>query len=346
MIFGAARVPRARGGLAILLRMNSVVAEYLAVTRTRPAPRTGASGLAGLRGLLAMTFLAWCVLSAGTAQAQAQEVCAQELRAAIPEGAPPVRVATALVRTALAAIEPALPTDRGTSQEWADPNAAWLQRRGFLPNDWDEDAELTPDAWAGLLANLQTPYGVEPREVSGETDPDALLNDVARVLEAVASAVRPLALVATEPGNRQALVFAGVIWNWTPYPRLLVFDPAELSFGEDGSLEPLLAELGTCAWSPTAYMATNADAAAEFYLGNSEATVRILATDEGPVGEAVERDAQRDLLAFRHPALEGAQVASIGFEGAGPSVAQVTGLLASVRTNLGAFDIGRYLAFP
>lgn len=296
-----------------------------------------------LRRFVAAILVGLAALSLGSSQAQ--EICADHLRAAFAEDAAPARVATALARAALTAIEPALPEDRRVSQEWDDPDAAWLQRRGFLPNGWNEE-ELDLALWASLLANLQVPYHVEPREVSGSADPSALFDDVARALTATAAALRPLALVATEPGDEQAVAFAGVIWNWTPYPRLLVFEPSELVFAADGSIDPVLASLGTCAWQPDAYLTTNADNAANYYLGNTEATMRLLATDQGHVGETIPEDQERDVLAFRHEALDGARIASVGFEGPGPSVGQVAGLISRVRTNLGVFDMGHFLAFP
>ena len=290
------------------------------------------------------TVLAALFLLAGAAHAQA--VCTEELQAARPQDAPPVRVATALARTALEVIEPALPASRSASREWDDPHAEFLQRRGYLPEGWDEEAELTGERWAALLARLQTPYHVEPLDLSGETDPETLAEETGRVLDEVASAVRPLALIGTAPGDRQTVVFAGVIWNWTPYPRLLIFDPADLTFGSDGEIGSVLTDLGTCAWQPRAYLATDAETAAGYYLGSTEAEMRLLATDRGHVGEMVPAEQERATLAYDTEPLQGARVASIGFTGPGPSVGQVAGLLASVRTNLGVFEMGHYLAFP
>ena len=285
---------------------------------------------------------AWLLSSFGWAG----DICSAELEAAARGNEPPVRVATALVRTAVEAVEPAMPAVRGASNRWADPNAHWLDRRGFLPANWDEDGDLTPQMWSALLAGFQLPYNVSPRRLSGGTDVPTLLAETGRVLEAVVDSLRPLALLATVPGHGDQLAFAGVTWNWTPKPRFLLFDPTGLSFGPDGEVDHILAALGTCAWQPRSYLSTNARSATNFYLGSESARARLLATDRADVGELVPTGQEMEFLSFRADALSGATVAAIGFEGPGPSFGQVAGLLLSARSNIGAFDLGYYMALP
>ena len=52
------------------------------------------------------------------------------------------------------------------------------------------------------------------------------------------------------------------------------------------------------------------------------------------------------MLTFKADLLGGASVAAIGFEGSGPSVGQLTGLLFRAKTNVGMFDLLYYLALP
>lgn len=294
--------------------------------------------------MLRATTLALVGLLAGITWAEG--ICAAELQSAVPEDAPAARVATALVRTAVEAVEPAMPAIRGASQNWSDANAHWLDRRGYLPTNWDEDAELTAVRWAALLGRFQEPYRVSPRRLSGRTDPQSLLDETQRVLQTVVDRLRPLALLATVPGRRNELAFAGVTWNWTPKPRFLLFDPRGLAFGPDGEVEDILAALGTCAWQPRAYLSTNARSATNFYLGSESARARLLATDRTDVWELVPTGQEMEFLSFRADALIGATVAAIGFEGPGPSFGQVTGLLLSSSSNIGAFDLSYYLALP
>jgi hypothetical protein len=286
-------------------------------------------------------LVALSLLATGWAQ-----VCESELRGAVPAGAPNVRTATALARTALEAIEPALPVRRRPPNGLSDPNAAWLFERGFLPAGWSDDGELSVRLWAELLANLQTPYRLDPRPLSGRTDRETLVSETQAVLQRVASSVRPLALVATRPGRQQEVVSVSVIWNWTPWPRLLIFEPVDLTFGPHDDIGELLVDIGTCAWRPRAYFRTDANTASNYYLGNAEARVRLLATDLGSAGTLVPEEFEEPLFAFQGDLLRGASVAAIGFEGPGPSAWQVIKFLTTAQSNVGAFDLPYYMAFP
>lgn len=293
-----------------------------------------------VRRLLQLLFTASL---ATTASAQ---VCADELQGALDSAHAPAQVATALARTALEAIEPALPVRGEASRRWQDRNAEWLDRHGFLPNDWDEEAGPSGESWAQLLTNLQTPYRVEPRLLSGRTDPATLLNETQAALQRVASTVRPLALVATVPGKEREIASASVIWNWTPWPRLLLFEPKVLAVPADGEIAEVLASLGTCAWRPRAYFKTDANTANGYYLGNERGRVRVLATNLGHSSALVPDDHEEAIFGFRSELLQGASVAAVGFEGAGPSTWQVMKFLTTAQTNIGAFDLPYYLAFP
>ncbi|MEX2502666.1 MAG: hypothetical protein WD336_09835, partial [Trueperaceae bacterium] len=263
----------------------------------------------------------------------------------------PAHAATALVRAAVHALEPAYPATRDAAG-WSDPNAAWLERRRLLPAGWDED-RLTPEAWAELLRLLQEPYGVTPRTPSGEVDVATLVEEASVALAAGANAVRPLAIVATEPNDRIRVAFVTVIWNWTPHPRLLAYRADGWSLGEDREVGPVLDRIATCAWRPSAWMTTDADSAASYYTGASDAGLRVVGTDRDGTAQRPDRarydvpDEERiATLRFEVPDLNGARVASLEFVGGGPGVAEVLGLLTSVRTNLGLFDVGHYLAIP
>ena len=284
--------------------------------------------------VLALVGLAW-------AQDRA---CVGELDAAATGASSPPRIATAVVRAAFEALEPAYPARRGEGS-WSDPNAAWLHRRGVLPSGWSED-ELSAEAWAALLARLQEPYGVAPRQVSGGTDRETLVDEAAEALAAGADATRPLAMLAHAPGEPTRVAFAGVTWNWTPNPRLLLNRPDGMRLQSDGTPGEALSRLGTCAWRPTAWVATSLDAAEDYYFGNVDAGLILLATNEDVVRREVPRGEERTVLRFHWPPLEGAEVASLEFTGPGPGAGEAIGLVTRMRTNLGVFDLRHYLAFP
>jgi hypothetical protein len=304
----------------------------------RTGPRLTASSPLSRLILILSTLL---LLGSGWAQ-----VCEDELRSSVLPDAPASRVATALARTAVESIEPALPNRSRASRAWNDPNANWLDRHGFLPHGWSEDDPPTPALWAELLANLQRPYRVAPRPLSGRTDPQTLLNETQAALQRVASSVRPLALVATRPGERNEVASVSVIWNWTPWPRLLIFEPHDLLIDTEDEIGGVLLGVGTCAWRPRAYFRTDVNTATNYYFGNAQAQVRLLATNLGHSWELVPDDQERTMFAFEGHLLRGATVAAIGFEGPGPSTWQVMKFLTTAQTNVGAFDLPYYLALP
>lgn len=311
---------------------------------------------AGRSGTIAVLFMALLGLGVVCAQSGYAEThigrCDPALTAAqrvanasAPEGR--ARIATALARAAFEALEPAYPAQHG-SQDWNDPNAAWLDARGLLPPGWSDDV-VRPDAWRELMARLQRPYGREPVAVSGADDPATLRTDVEAALAAGVGAIRPLALIGTErtaEGGR-AVAFGTVIWNWTPRPRLLAFRVAGASIGEAGA-EGLLPRLGTCAWTPRSWASAPADLARDVYVGSPGAGVTILALpgDDAP-GEILVDDADAEaVFRLEAPALEGVPYASLGFAGPGPTVSTVLRLVFSLQTNVGLFDLGTYLTIP
>ncbi len=317
---------------------------------TRPGVRAPGAGRWSVRGLRrqAVVALLGVATLAGLGQGSAQaHPCAPALTRAATGAASPARAATAIVRAATERLEPAYPATR-SGAAWTDPNAAWLDRRGRLPAGWDEE-RLTAEAWGELLRTLQEPYGVTPRTPSGGTEIETLILEAGAALAAGADAVRPLAIVATEPNDRGSVAFVTVIWNWTPHPRLLTYRADGWSLGEDRDPAPVLDRIATCAWRPTAWMTTDANSAAAYYTGASDAGLRVVGTDADD-GTRTRYDVPDDqriaTLRFEAAELDGARVASIEFSGGGPGVAEVLGLLTSVRTNLGLFDVGYYLSFP
>lgn len=278
--------------------------------------------------------------------------CAPSLDAATRSGDPATpegraRIATALARAAYEALEPAFPVRRDEGG-FDDPNARWLHARGVLPSGWTE-AALDLASWRRVLARFQEPYGLGPRPVGGDDDPRTLRADVEAALAAGAAAVRPLALVGIERGEDGAerVAFATVIWNWTPSARLLAFDLSGRSV-EEGDLADLLPAMGTCAWTPRAYARAPAGVARDFYLGNVETRVEVLARANEPLPAPLSIAEGDEESAFRltHPSLAREPYAALGFTGPGPSVGTVLRLAVSIRTNIGLFDIGRYLSIP
>lgn len=252
------------------------------------------------------------------------------------------RIATAVARAAYEALEPATPARRAT-RDLSDRNARWMDERGLLPEPWDED-RLTGDVWTSLLASLQTPYGLNARRFDAPETPEAAVRDAQTALARGAREVRPLGLIATASNDRERVSFTAVIWNWTPHPRLLIFRDTLRSLA-DGP-EAVAASIGTCAWSPQHYLLGDEASVRNYYLGNVDTEMIILATDRSGRVQAVPRAEQVNVLALTAPQTRDADVVAVGFAGPGPAVTEVVGLLTTVRTNIGLLDIPRYLAIP
>jgi len=292
----------------------------------------------------ALVWIALTVMALATTAHANGAACRPTLERAMLEATTPAGQATALVRAAFTALEPAYPSLRDPT-EWDDPNAAWLDARGLLPATWNEDA-LDLDAWRALLATLQAPYGTETLATSGDLDAEALLTDVETVLTRAAAAVRPLALIATDDEDENRVAFAAVIWNWTPIPRLLLFPLRGESLENGRATQELLARIGTCAWTASDWMAAREGQVAEYYLSGAGAGVELLARGEETVREAIAEDAVLGTFRLATPTLTGVDVASIRFIGPGPSFRQVIGLLFSLRSNVTVLDLPYYLTIP
>lgn len=306
------------------------------------------------------------LLAAGVAlagAAAAQDRCIDQLREVVEarvggdagelEPAERKELAAGLLRRAVELIELALPASVPDRAESIDPeapggeDARWLAARGYLPGGWPE--ELTPEAWTRWLSAFPERYDAEVGELSGALDAESMLTDAATALQAVSEAVRPLALIATDEEAPRELEFTGLIWNWTPHPRFLLFRPGE-DLDEERNPAPVLESMSTCALRPSKYLMADAETAASLYLASEQTRMRILAVQpprrdvdlpvEVPEGE------EQAYLGFERPELRGVQIASVAFEGPGPGVLQSLELLRNTRTNLNVFDFQHYLAFP
>jgi len=289
------------------------------------------------------------------ASSAAGQVCTAELQRALPgAGATPGQVAAALLARAVQLVEPALPAQRGGSGpvDGAGPAAeavTYLHRRRLLPDGWTP-AGHTPEAWSAMLARFTAPYRLPPPAATGDGTA-AMLQEAARALEAVAGAVRPLPVFAVD-GEGQVTFFA-VIWNWTPYPRLLIFRPragARLAEAETSreAAPPVLEAMGNCALRFDLYVYADEDVALRLFVAQGSSTLRILGSEPAMAGLPASFGTEEvvDVLTFRAAALDGIDVASVGIDGPSPGFGAVLYVLVRVRTNVGVDGALRSLALP
>jgi len=288
--------------------------------------------------LLALASAAWA------------QVCVDELRRALP-GAD----ATA-GQTAAALLAPALPASRdgGGPVEGAGAAAdavTYLHRRHLLPGGWTPDGH-TPERWAAMLARFAAGYRVSAPVATG-ADRETMLDEAARALEAVANAVRPLPIFAVDAQRR--VTFFAVIWNWTPFPRLLLFrPPADLVLAGDArtpspeAAAPVLAALSGCALAFDRFVYADESAALRLFVAQGASTLRVLGSEPEVVGVPDEfgSDDVVAALTFRAPELDGVRVLSASIEGPSPGFGAVFGVLLQVRTNVGLEGALRSLALP
>ncbi len=298
--------------------------------------------------------LACCLALVSGAGAQ---VCVDELRAALPGAeVTPGQAAAALLARAVQLIEPALPALRdGAGPVVAAGGAAdavtYLHQRRLLPAGWTPEGH-TAEAWVGMLARFTADYRARAPNASG-ADVDAMVDEAARALAAVAAMVRPLTLFAIDADRR--VVFFAVIWNWTPSPRLLLFRPPEgLTLAGDGrtasdeAAAPVLAALSGCALVFDRFGYVDEAVALRFFGAQGTSTLSIYGVEPDVAGVPTEFAAEDVVaaLTFRAPELDGVRVLSSSIEGPSPGFGAVLGFLLQLRTNVGLDGVLRSLAFP
>jgi hypothetical protein len=301
-----------------------------------------------MRGLVFLGLLA--IASFATAQ-----VCTAELQQALPgAGATPGQVAASLLARAVQLIEPALPAQRGGSGpvEGAGPAAdavTYLHQRRLLPDGWTPDGH-TPEAWGAMLARFVEPYREAPPPATG-ADTITMMREAGAALEVVAGAVRPLPVFAVDGDGR--VTFFSVIWNWTPFPRLLVFRPSDgarlaEAAGSTDAARPVLEAMGNCALRFEHFVYASEAVALQLFVAQGTSTLRVMGSDPALDGwpRVFPPDEVVEVLTFRTDVMDGVDAASVSIEGPAPGLGAVLHVLVQVRTNAGIDVALRSLALP
>jgi hypothetical protein len=296
-------------------------------------------------------FIGW-LLIASIAWAQP---CMTELQQGLPgAGATPGQVAASLLARAVQLIEPALPAQRGGSGpvEGAGPAAdavTYLHQRRLLPDGWTPDGH-TPEAWGAMLARFVEPYREAPPPATG-ADTITMMREAGAALEVVAGAVRPLPVFAVDGDGR--VTFFSVIWNWTPFPRLLVFRPSDgarlaEAAGSTDAARPVLEAMGNCALRFEHFVYASEAVALQLFVAQGTSTLRVMGSDPALDGwpRVFPPDEVVEVLTFRTDVMDGVDAASVSIEGPAPGLGAVLHVLVQVRTNAGIDVALRSLALP
>lgn len=286
--------------------------------------------------------------------AAADGVCEPQLRRALPlPGVHDGVVAVELMAAAVRQVEPALRPWRNPSApipagERGAEAARFVASVGLLPSGWSLDTHDLA-AWQAMHDRFAAWYRATPATVRGGGR-EGMLADMVATLGAVSAALRPLAVFAIGPDD--AVTFFAVIWNWTPQPRLLLFDPASglrLAEGRgDERAHDVLAAMSGCALRFERFAYAREDLALQLFGQQGESIFRVVASDppDADLPAVFEAERLRDVFRFEDPALGGVRVLAGGVEGPSVGAGTVLRLLAAVRTNLTLDGVFFHTAFP
>lgn len=289
--------------------------------------------------------------AAGEAADPAAARCGREMRAPLHSGRArfhrePGVVAAEMMQRAVQLAEPAMPPLHPSAASTDATPHGFLLRRGLLPPGWRPEA-LDRDTWQAMLDAFTSGYHAERVEAAEPDSADVLYADARQALERVAEALRPALLLASDGDDPQRLSFAALVWNWTPYPRLILLRvPAGLDLS--GGVEPVLEAFGTCALHLRGYLLGDEESARKLFLANADTGIRVLASlpprDTWPWPVPAGEEAA--VLGLEHPRLAGLEVVSVAFEGPAPGALNLLTVLSRLDTNLSLYDLNHHLAFP
>jgi hypothetical protein len=289
---------------------------------------------------LAHTTLLVVLLLSSVARAPAQTLC--DFSAEHP---------LSLLADAIRLVEPSLPVLLNPSRLALPPehpayhDLRYLRQRRVIPADAVVDP-LTPEVWGAALSVVSGWYRIPPVASGDPNLPGVAVRDVQGLIGSVANAVRPLALIAWEPGRDSQLAFLGLVWNWSVYPRLIVFRENQ---GMVRNLGVTARTLSNCAYPVNDYVAASAPVARDLFLAQDVATMYIVGSEPDPGGrwpEEVPAGEELAVFAFEHPLVADVRQFSAVFIGDPAPVLTFVRLLPQLRTNLSPLGIPRVLAVP
>jgi hypothetical protein len=208
---------------------------------------------------------------------------------------------------------------------------------------------MAPDVWQAALDVVVGWYGATPVRAGDPGDPTVVARDLATLIDRVGRAVRPAALIAWLPEDRERLAFLGMVWNWSAYPRLVVFrlDPEDDRV--DANLGAMARRLDTCAFAVRDYVAASAPVARDLFLAENRARMFIVGSEPDLPGAwpvEVPRGEEVDVFAFAHPLVASLDTYAAVFVGDTAPVLTFARLLPFVRTNLSPLGLRRVLVTP
>ncbi len=296
-------------------------------------------------GMVVAAFLA--LASAQTCQSELQEVVGADRLESPATGLD----AALLMQAAVSLVEPALPAMMRPNVEVAEDHpdreavrqvAGW----GLLPSSWTPE-DLSAEEWRYMNRRFLAWYKQDGPVPSDVGTVGELVEDLSLTLDRVSDSVRPAALLASDQDDGGRLSFMAIIWNWTVYPRLLVFRP-ERGIDLQGEPRDVLPHLSNCAVHVTAYLTAPEETAKDLFLAHNDSRMYVVATEPGTGGLPIEVPAGSELeaFAFEMPELGRASIYAAVFDGPEVGFATLIGLLSRVKTNVSPVSIMSYMQTP
>lgn len=262
-------------------------------------------------------------------------------------------VAIGALATTLRSLEAALPRTVIASRLPVPPDdplfedLRYLRERELLPRDLGA-GDLDRQAWQAILDTLAGWYALGSRPVGPFDGPESILADLEGIVARVFEAARPVALLAWDPEDEDRLAFVGVVWNWSPYPRLIVRRPPPDARMDEGAAA-LAGRITVCGRSLREYIAASAPVARELFMANAAATMYVVGSEPADARAWPYRVPDGDevaVFAFEHPEVRELEAFSAVFVGDRLSMLSMVRLLPTVRTNLSPMGLVRVMQTP
>ena len=251
-------------------------------------------------------------------------------------------------------IEPSLPRlVRADASRFADaPSdelrsaATFVAERRLLPSNWSQ-AVLSPEAWRRAVEELYAWYHVPASPPAWPRTVAELETATATVFETVGNALRPVLLIATDPNDPGRISFWAYLWNWTQYPRVIVFPPNPEVRTSKSNSEAMQAA-SNCLIKVEHYIVAEESVARSLFLDHFDSQVKIVQTEpaSGLVGTTVPAGSEIAVFLFQYPGMESLTSAALTFSGPSAGVFDVLGSISKVKTNIGIFNISHMFALP
>jgi len=308
------------------------------------------------RSLLSLAALV-AVAAPAFAAAAETPICQPELRASLTDlsvDRPATGMDAALVlERAVKLVEPALPALVHVSSVPVEQGSAhyydvlYLAERRLLPGSWQPGA-IDAKTWKTMLDRFQSWYKVDGGDVAQPETVGDLIDEAGVALGRVSQAIRPAALLASDPNDSTKIAFWAIIWNWTVYPRLIVLRPrqdVDLSNGPKAALD----HMGDCAVNVASYVMAQAGDASQLFLATNQSRMYVVASVPGRGQhwpEEVASGKELDAFAFQAPMVEDLDVYAAVFDGPEVGFTKVLGLLPKLRTNMSPIRFLNYMKTP